>query len=434
MHFSCYAGIVLFLFIGFLPSGQPQAYADQLVLDNGDRISGKLISLTRDSIRIESTYLGIIQIERKRLVQMSTDNAVVVDLVSGERIIGQLAAAEEKTTLVRSSVLGERLLPLDAIDSINGGPPLQLSMVVGKGSGSPQDSASQSSGASDTQKVKPIGQKPEDAEDIRKIFLRQSAVLLAPGQFEVEAAASYLRNQSLSAILNTKIRQFQIPLAARIGLFNRAEGYVTVPIGYVRQDLAFADSSISHKKSGVGDVTAGFNYEIAQEGARRPDVIASFNYGAATGSKPNEFGLSLGSGHKAVTFGVQFIKSSDPVALFWGINYTQQFEAQYFLNDAVRNVRPGEAAGYNFGFGFAVNDNISFSAQLAGSYQSVTKADGVKVFGTSNEPVSLRSALTFRYSKRTYIEPSVSIGLDDETPDFILGFSLTHRFGKKGAE
>jgi hypothetical protein len=283
---------------------------------------------------------------------------------------------------------------------------------------------------SETQKPKPIGQKPEDESDIRKIFLRQSTVLLRPGQLEVEAGAGYLRNQSITAILNAKFRQLRVPLSARIGLFNRAEGYVTVPVSYARSDLSFADSGISNHDFGIGDATAGLNYEIMRETASRPDIIASAGLQAPTGSKPNEAGLSLGSGHWGASFGVQFIKTVDPVALFWGINYAHQFDARYFLSDDFHLVNPGEAAGYNFGFGFAANENVSLSAQIIGSYQSSTKADNVKVFGSSNEPVSLRSALTYRYSRGTYIEPSVIIGLDDDTSDFVLGISLTHRFGK----
>jgi hypothetical protein len=151
---------------------------------------------------------------------------------------------------------------------------------------------------------------------------------------------------------------------------------------------------------------------------------------APTGSKPKEEGLSLGSGHWEASFGVQFIKTVDPIVLFAGVHYAHPFESRYFVNDAVRAVNPGEIGGYNFGFGFAVNENISLSAQISGSYQSNAGADGTTVFGSSSEPVSLRSALTYRCSKRTYVEPSVVIGLDDETSDFILGISLTHRFGK----
>jgi hypothetical protein len=305
-----------------------------------------------------------------------------------------------------------------------------ISNIVGKGTASAAAPENQAEKPGEAKQTRPIGQKPADETDIRKIFLRQSTVLLRPGEIEVEAAPNYLRDRSVSPILNAKLRQFRIPLAARIGLFNRAEGYITVPVAYVRRELAFAESSVARNEYGIGDATAGMNLEIAGETARWPDVIASIGLTAPSGSKPDEEGLSLGSGHWEASFGVQFVKTVDPVALFGGVSYAHQFEARYFLNDAVHSVDPGEIAGYNFGFGFAVNENISLSAQLSGSYQTGTSADGAKVFGSSSEPVFLRSALTYRYSKGTYIEPSLIIGLDDDTPDFALGISLTHRFGK----
>ena len=464
MHFYNRVVINSVFLIGFLAAGQWQAYADQVILTNGDCISGRLVTLSRESLEIETVAAGLIRIDRKYVEKLSTEDAMVVDLASGERVIGQMIAGERGTVVVRSSILGERRLPLDAVDAIrppvhsknlNGSastddlqntagirtdrsllqteksePPVQLSDVKGRGTGSPAAAENQATKPAETQKPKPIGQKPEDEADIRKIFLRQTSVLLRPGQVEEEVAISYLHTQSVSSILNAKFRQFRLPLATRIGLFDRAEGYITVPAAYAHRELAFADSAVSSRKFGIGDATAGFNYEIARETGRRPDIITSVGLGASTGSKPNEEGLSLGSGHWAATIGLQFIKTFDPVALFGGFNYAHQFKARYFLNDAVHTVSPGETAGYNFGFGFAVNEDISLSAQISGSYQSRTRADGVTVFGSSSEPVSLRSALTYRYSKGTYIEPSVVIGLDNDTPDFVLGFSLTHRFGK----
>jgi hypothetical protein len=421
MHFPYRVCIVLLL------AALQQASADQLILDNGDRISGKLISFSKELVRIETPYSGVIQVERKHVDQLSTDNEVVVDLISGERVVGKIAPGEGGEILIRSSILGESRLTLDAVDTIRSGAPIQMADVRGRGTPQAPDPVG-------AQTIQSIGQRPEADEDIRKVFLRQSTVLLAPGQIEIEAAISYARIQSVSSILNAKIRQFQLPVAARIGLFNRGEGFLTIPAGYVRREMAFADTAISYKKSGFGDLNAGLNYELAAESASRPDIIASLGFGAGTGSKPTEEGLSVGSAHRAITFGMQFIKSTDPVALFWGINYAHQFEARYFLNDAVHNVRPGETAGYNFGFGFAVNENISLSAQLQGSYQWATRADGTKLSGSSSEPVSLRTALTFRHSRNTYIEPSLILGLDGDTPDFVLGFSMTHRFGKKGLE
>jgi len=453
MRFSLRAGILLFFLIGFWIARPSPARADQVILTYGDRISGSILSVTRQVVRIESQAAGIIQIERKYVAQLSTDAPRVVDLVSGERVIGQILGAGGKTVVVRSSVLGERTITLEAIEAVepvarseNGGTengalrsesgteegvnPVPLAEIRAMGTGPALPSGRQAASPAPTQQPKPIGQKPEDIEDIRKIFLRQSTVLLNPGQFEIEAALDYLHTQAFSAILNARFRQFQLPLTARLGLFQRAEGSISIPVAYAKREIGFADSVVSNQEAGIGDVRAGLNYELASETARRPDIITSFVLEGPSGSKPNEQGLSLGSGHWAMTFGAQFIKTVDPVALFGGISYGHQFAASYFLGDAVHNVDPGEIAGYNFGFGFAVNENVSLSAQVIGSYQSDAKADGVKVFASSREPVTLRSALTYRYSKGTFIEPSIVIGLDDDTQDFALGISLTHRFGK----
>jgi len=420
------------------------ARADQVILTNGDRISGRILSVSTDAVRIDSPALGVIEIERRFVEQLGTEDPRIVDLVSGERIVGRLIAAEGKTVIVRSSILGDRPIPLDTIASVRdserfedrsavtpveGENPLSLAQIQGKGTGFPAP-ANQTEKPAQDQPPKPIGQKPEDVRDIRKIFLRGYTVLLHPRQVEVEGAFDYQHTQALSTILTAKYRQFQIPLSVRMGLFNGGEGFITVPATYARQELGFVDTIISHKEIGIGDVTAGLNYELARETATRPDIVASVGLGIPTGSKPNEAGLSLGSGHWTATAGVQFIKIVDPVALFGGLSYAHRFQARYFLNDAVHKVDPGEIAGYNFGFGFAVNENISLSAQVTGSYQSDAKADGVKIFASSTEPASLRSALTYRYSRGTYVEPSVTIGLDDDTPDFALGLSLTHRFGK----
>ena len=426
MRFRYHAAILpLLLLTGFLAARPAPAYADHVLLTNGDRVSGRIVFVSREVVRIETPAFGIVDIQRRYVEQLATDEPRVVDLVSGERVVGQLATAEEKTVIIRSSLLGDRQVPLDAIDAVqpregsNG--PGSLAQVQGRGAAA-NPAQAQQPGA--------IGQRPEDVGDIRKIFLRQTTVLLRPGQLEAEAAFSYQHTQVVSTLVNARFRQFEIPLAIRVGLFDRAEGFLTIPAAYLRRDLGFAGSGASNNESGFGDVTAGVNYELAQETARLPDIIASISVGAPTGSKPNEQGLSLGAGNWSATGGVQFVKTADPVALFGGVSYTHGFRARYFLGDAVHDVDPGETVGYNFGFGFAVNGDISLSTQMRASYQSDAKADGQKIFASSREPASFRSALTYRYSTATYIEPSVTIGLDRDTPDFALGLSLTYRFGK----
>ena len=293
------------------------------------------------------------------------------------------------------------------------------------------DTFQQPSSASSTSQPPTIGQEPEPADDIRKVFLRQATVLLSPGEVEVEAAFTYSHTQSVSSILNARFRQFQVPLSARVGLFDRAEGFISIPVAHLRQDLGFADSVSSRHESGIGDIVAGLSYELMQETAGGPDVVASLAFIAPTGSQPDEAGLSLGAGHRAIHAGVQFIKTVDPVALFAGASYRHELNARYFLGDAVHDIDPGGASGYNFGFGFAVNDNVSLSMQFLGSYQPDVKADDQQLFASSREPASLRYALTLRHSPSTYVEPSVAVGLNDDAPNFSIGMSFSHRLGRR---
>jgi hypothetical protein len=463
MRFSYHWGLGVFLIIFCLGTGHRQAGADQVFLTNGDRISGTLVTFTQTEIQLSSPHSGIIHIKSKYIQKLATDNRVSLELVSGERIIGKITPGDGVTVVVQSDILGTRVLALEAVKTIHPilpeeppqvkaaldplpSPPktssdksdhhnnknllsAQLRDVRGKGSGSSE--AADNPAVKSTEEIrqtKPIGQKPEDEEDIRKIFLRQNSVLLRPRQAEFEAGLTYLGNQSVSSVANFKFRQFQLPLTLRVGLLDRIEGFLAMPVAYAQQELSFADNSTKKDKFGVGDATGGLNFEIFREKASWPEIITTVRIMAPTGDQPQEGGLSLGSGHWVGTVGLQFIKTTDPIVLFWGFQYTHQFASRHFYVDGSHNVQPGETIGYNFGFGFAVNENISLSSQVSGSYQWETQTDGTTVSGSSSEPVSFRAALTYRISKKSYIEPSISIGLNSDTPNFVIGLSATRRF------
>ncbi len=200
-------------------------------MTNGDRISGSLVTFSPTGVQISSPHSGTIRIERQYVQKLATDDKVVVELVSGERIIGRIVPGEGVTVVVQSDVLGDRALALDAVKNIHpilpDEPPLvkaapdplqntpktgaeksdrpnernllsvQLQDVRGKGSES--QTGVDKPAATSTEEIrqpKPIGQKPEDEEDIRKIFLRQNSVLLRPRQVEFEAGLN-LPGQSI---------------------------------------------------------------------------------------------------------------------------------------------------------------------------------------------------------------------------------------------
>lgn len=426
------------------------ARADELILNNGDRLSGRILSFSKTSIRIATPHSGILDIQRRHVHRLKTDEAMMADLVSGERIIGRIASEDGSTITVSSPTLGEHRIPMASVASISAGkagtstadaalspldphrdplpdPALNLR---GKGADTPKSAEQTGRQTADAAAPpEPIGQRPEDEEDIRRIFLRQSSVLLRPGEMELEAAANYLSNQAALTVLNARFRQFQVPLTFRVGILDRVEGTATLPFVHAEQEFSFAGESASEQSTGMGDASLGLNYELFSETALRPDIAAIFNLRAPTGETPDESGLSIGSGHWGGSLRLQFIKTVDPVVLFWGIGYSYEFPATHFYRDGVYEVTPGQSADYNFGFGFAVNDKVSLNAQVSGAYQWETTTDGDSVPGSEREPITFRSALTYRVSRKLFFEPALAIGLNDDTPDVALGLAGWHRFG-----
>jgi hypothetical protein len=433
-----YAGLAFLVLFICLGTGLRNAYADELILTNGDRISGSLISFNQKAVRISTSYSGILEIHREHIQQLTTENPMIVELVSGERVIGRIGSDGEQTIIVHSSRLGDRILSLSTIASMKVYLPEQDSLSAQlqdiRGMGPKDSSASEktSEEAPETgSQPKPIGSKPEDEEDIRKIFLRQTTVLLRPGVKEVDVELDYLSTRVSATIFDTRFRQFLLPLSFRFGLADGLEGSVSIAPTYLKREISFAGESVTQDETGIGDTLIGVNYEIFRETARWPDVTAVLRVQAPTGDVPNAEGLSTGSGNWAGAFGFQFTKTTDPIVLFWGLLYTHAWSASYFFNDAVYDVQPGDSIDYNFGFGFAVNQDVSLSAEVLGGYQWDTELDGQKLSGSSREPVSLRGALTYRISRNSYLEPSLRMGLNNEAPDFVIGVAATRRFGKE---
>ncbi len=441
-----------------LGSGYQHATADELILNNGDHISGKIISLSRESLRLSSPHFGILETSRTHIRQFKTETSMVVELLSAERMIGAIESSSNTNIIVHSATLGGIELPFSKVAAIylpeeipahqsgksdasvtaataDSTPcsfsdaqklhPEQLQKIRGAGRGNPPPVQ-----GTTAEQHKPIGTKPEIEEDIRQIFLRQTSVLLRPGEKEIEVGFDYLLNQFNAAIYNSKYRQFQIPLAFRIGLLDGLESSLSIPLIHAEQETSFAGEQVEQETTGVGDMLLGLNYEIFRETARWPDITTLFRVRIPTGEEPEEDGLTTGSGHWAGTLGFQFTKTTDPIVLFWGAGYTHELPATYYFNDGVYKVQPGDTLDYNFGFGFAVNEKVSLSTQIMGAHQWDTELDGEKLSGSSTDPLSLRSALTYRISGESFIEPSLKMGLNDDTADFVLGIAATRRFGR----
>jgi hypothetical protein len=272
-----------------------------------------------------------------------------------------------------------------------------------------------------------LGPAPSDDEDIRRIFLRQATAVLSPGAWEVELAPNYTRQRLNAAYAPSDVyRQLSIPLTLRAGLVQRMEAFASVPFSYAEREINSPEAPSSDSLSGVGDVVAGVSVLAVQQSKYWPDTIAAATVSAPTGSDPYDTetpGLGLGSGHWKAAAALQFVSMSDPLVLFWGAKVEHVWEEEF--NGAA--IQPGDTFGYNFGFAFAANPDISWSMQFIGNYIRELERDGVKQAGTTREPVTLRLGLTRRQTKSLYVEPFVEFGLNDDATEIQIGLAVAGR-------
>lgn len=106
-------------------AGQP-VLADEVVLDNGNRITGTVTGLVDDSVTLTSDYAEPIKIKKGRITGISTENPVEVHLVSGEIIKGKLkTGADGRIVVDAGDGRGSVGIDLKSIKAVNPPPPGQ---------------------------------------------------------------------------------------------------------------------------------------------------------------------------------------------------------------------------------------------------------------------------------------------------------------------
>jgi putative salt-induced outer membrane protein len=75
-----------------------QAYADQLTLSNGDRVSGKLIKKDGNNLTVKTDLMGEVTIPWDKVVTVTAEGPLYVDLSDGKSLVGKVGvnAKEEK--------------------------------------------------------------------------------------------------------------------------------------------------------------------------------------------------------------------------------------------------------------------------------------------------------------------------------------------------
>lgn len=240
--------------------------------------------------------------------------------------------------------------------------------------------------------------------------------MLKVGQGSIRVNAGYQTKKEKTVFGTDVSRDFSLRMTVRLSPAHNVVVYVSAPLTHSRKDGEFQDTSLTESKSGLGSINTGIKFLVAQEENGWPEVVGSLDVGIPA---------STGIDHYSVGGDLTFVKTVHPATLFANLGYTHFFAK----NVDGREIQPGGSISYGAGFDFALNrNNLALVSQISGSYQIKTQVDGVDVPLSNVEPMMLINTLSYSIDPLTSLDPSISIGLNDDAPDTGLNISFSRRF------
>lgn len=338
----------------------------------------------------------------------------------------------------------------------------QLNLLQGNADVAPAEPSAYKVAQADTS-PQTVGQAPEPPKDgrppeVAQIF-DQPGVLTPRGRFVLEPSLQYSYSSTnrvalvgytivpavvvgLIDVQNVNRQTWIGAVTARYGVTNRLELEAKLPYVYRNDDSvtrplgqgASSDSAFNATGNGVGDIEFGARYQLNQP-ADGPYYIAGLRFKTRTGKDPFEVSyvpgstpasslqeeLPTGSGFYALQPSLSVIYPSDPAVFFGGVNYLKNFSRDVntnILGQDYGKVEPGDAVGFNFGMGLALNERAAFSLGYEHTYIGKTKVDGDAPAGaTSTQLASLLMGYSYRVNNRSSVSLSLGAGLTRDTPD-----------------
>ena len=270
--------------------------------------------------------------------------------------------------------------------------------------------------------------------------VERGGVLLRKGRTQVEPTLSYshisknrvgLSGFSIfDVIFIGEIRAEEVKrdlytssLSIRHGLTDTLQAEVDLPAQLQREEslsgpIESRQQTLNHYH-GFNDVSGGLLYQFLKESGNFPAMIAHLHVKAPTGNAPR-----FGSGVWGMKGGLTMVKSSDPVALFSNMAYTQTFSGQ--VNGV--NIDPGNAFEYNLGLAYALNYHLAVNASFEQVFIGESTQNGTSIPGSRLVVANFKTGLTYAFTKNFSVDASVGTGLTADSPDLSVSVSFPYTF------
>jgi len=96
-------GVILSVFLFSMAAMAADALADEVILVNGDKLTGTIVIVEGGKLTLKTEYAGAIQIQTDKVKRITTDNPAEIHLVGGEILKGKIVSTEDGKLAVESS-------------------------------------------------------------------------------------------------------------------------------------------------------------------------------------------------------------------------------------------------------------------------------------------------------------------------------------------
>lgn len=273
---------------------------------------------------------------------------------------------------------------------------------------------------------------------LERVLVATGALLLEPGQLEVEPSLSWQRAENegpifflgpggvVTGVGAQKVRRdlYQAELALRLGLPYDSQVEFSVPYNYVDRDVVSEQGLVpvdqrSASGNALGDISIGVAKTLLREQGWVPDLIGRLVWDTSSGER-EDGGVAMPGGFDDLRAELVALKRNDPLVFILSGSYQYSFESD--------DVRPGQQVGLNFGTILATSPSTSVRAIFETTFGGETELDGDSLDGSDFVAASLNLGASIVLAPRILFDVQGTIGLTDDAADFGIKVSLPIRF------
>jgi hypothetical protein len=328
--------------------------------------------------------------------------------------------------------------------------------------------------AQPTQQPQTVGQAPQQTDtrppEVAPIF-EAPGVLTPKGKWVFEPSLEYAYSSSnrvsvigfeifptlLIGVIDIRTANrsnYTASLTTRYGVTRRLELEAKVPFVWRNETLqtrefleaSFRDDEFRTSGSGIGDIELAARYQFNTGGMEKPYYVGTLRLKTRTGKDQFEVDrdpdvprgsgrfreLPTGTGFYGLRPELTIIYPTDPVVFFGSVNYLWNIARDDLVDrggQVFGKVDPGDAVGFNFGMGLALNERASFSIGYEHTIYGKTKVNGDPALGELSVQIgSLQMGYAYRLTNKTNLNLSLGIGATKDAPDIQINLRLPTMF------